>query len=76
VSPIFSLEEKRCEKVAKLGKAKKRVCFASFRIIAKTDSQAKKLSEKKRKEAKRSETKRNEAKRRLYVSNKGKIIIF
>jgi hypothetical protein len=46
--------------------AKKRVCFASFCIIAKTDSQAKKLSEKKR----------NEAKKRLYISEKANIIIF
>jgi hypothetical protein len=51
VSPIFSLEAKRCEKVARGSEiAKKKVCFASFRIIAKTDSQAKTLSEKKRKE--------------------------
>jgi hypothetical protein len=36
VSPRFSLEAKICEKFANLGEAKKRVCFACFRKIAKS----------------------------------------
>jgi hypothetical protein len=75
VSPIFSLDAKRSEKVAKLGEAKLRK-KGLFRIFS-HNSENRFTSEKvKRKEAKRSETKRNEAKKRLYVSEKANIIIF
>jgi hypothetical protein len=68
LSPIFLLEAKRCEKVAKLGErnCEKKGLFRIFLHNSETDSQAKKLGEKKR----------NEAKKRLYVSEKANIIIF
>jgi hypothetical protein len=62
VTPRFSLEGKRCEKVANFGErnSEKRVCFACFRKIAKSSFSSENDV---RNEAKRSEKRPKEVKR-------------
>jgi hypothetical protein len=70
VSPSFSLEAKGCEKFRGSEIAKKRVCFACFRKIAKSSFSSKNGVQN---EAKRREKRPKEVKKRGNLIEKQKV---